>query len=374
MSLSAHDQERLRRAIALAAKGRFRVEPNPVVGCVLEREGRVLGEGWHDGFGGAHAEVRALASAGEGAQGATAFVSLEPCSRQGKTPPCVEALLAAGVQRVVFAASDPDPREGGASVVALRAGGVEVEGPGLPEEGEALLVRFRAGLVSGRPWVVLKWAMSADGRSAPRVGSGGRLTGERAQAEVHELRGRCDAVLVGRGTLQSDDPLLTCRSPGGPPDGRPQPLRVVVARGLEDLGARRLLDSVSQGPVLIAVARAEPLATRALEARGVQVEEIGPAAGPVDLSRLLARLKARGVARVLVEGGARLHGAFLEAGLADQVQVWVAPLLLGGAEAVPAVSGSGIDSVEHALRLAELQWRRVGDDLVLNGYVASAPA
>ncbi len=325
MSLSVQDQERLRRAIALAAKGRFRVEPNPLVGCVIEREGRVLGEGWHDGFGGAHAEVRALAAAGEGARGATAFVSLEPCSRQGKTPPCVGALLAAGVHRVVFAASDPDPREGGAGAAALRAGGVKVEGPALPAEGEALLARFRAGLASGRPWVVLKWAMSADGRSAPRAGAGGRLTGERAQVEVHELRGRCDALLVGRGTLASDDPLLTCRLPGGPPDGRPQPLRVVVARGLEELGARRLFDSVAQGPVLVAVARAEPLAARALEARGVQIEEIGPPAGPVDLGRLLTRLKARGVARLLVEGGARLHGAFLAAGLADQVQVWVAP-------------------------------------------------
>lgn len=370
---SPHDVERLRRALALASKGRFRVEPNPPVGCVIEGAGGVVGEGWHDGYGGAHAEVRALAVAGAAARGATAYLSLEPCSRHGKTPPCVDALLAAGIQRVVVACHDPHPDEGGRGRARLEAAGVHVVGPVLPGEGAALLGRFREALARPRPWTILKWAMSADGRAAPLRGGGGRLTGDRAQAEVHELRGRCDAVLVGRGTLEADDPLLTCRLAGGPPDGRSQPLRVVVSRRLEGLRGR-LLDSAGQGPVLLAVGRADPAEARTLEARGLQVLEVGPAEGRVDLARLLAALRERGVARLLVEGGARLHGALLAARLADQVQAWVAPLVLGGQDAVPAVEGSGVRAVEGAWRLHDPQWRKVGDDLVLQGFAQPAPA
>lgn len=376
-ALPEDDLARLRRALALAAKGRFRVEPNPTVGCVLVRAGQVVGEGWHDGFGGPHAEVRALARAGEAARGATAYVSLEPCSRQGKTPPCTRALVEAGVARVVYASADPDPREGGRSALLLREAGLQVDGPCLEAEGEAVLARFRAALALERPWTVLKWAMSADGRIAPRAGAGGRLSGDRALVELHELRGRCDAVLVGRGTVDADDPLLTCRLPGGPPDGRPQPLRVVVTRRLAGLAGTRLAAGTAVAPVLVALGslRAEPAeqeAARALAARGVELLAVGEDAHGVRLDRLLAALRARGVARLLVEGGARLHGALLRAGLADQVHVDVAPLLLGGASAVPAVLGTGVETTEQALRLEASAWRKVGDDLVLDGYVARA--
>jgi diaminohydroxyphosphoribosylaminopyrimidine deaminase / 5-amino-6-(5-phosphoribosylamino)uracil reductase len=364
----AHDRARIERALALAAKGRFRVEPNPTVGCVLDVGGQVVGEGWHDGYGGPHAEVRALVAAGERARGATCYVSLAPCGRHGKTPPCADTLVAAGVARVVYAACDPSPREGGAGLATLARAGIAVEGPLAPMHGDALLERFRRSLASPRPWTILKWAMSADGRAAPRVGAGGRLTGARAESQVHELRGRCDAVLVGKGTLLADDPLLTCRLEGGVPDGRPQPLRAVVARGLGGLGGR-LLASAAQGPVLVAVASAEPALRARLAAGGVEVLEVGEGPGGVHLPRLLERLRARGVARLLVEGGARLHGALLAQGLADQVQAWVAPLVLGGGQAVPAVLGSGVDDVAHAPHLTETQWRRVGEDLVLDGYV-----
>src|SRR5262245_27913188 len=255
MTLPDADRERLRRAIALAAKGRFRVEPNPTVGCVLAKDGRVVGEAWHDGYGGPHAEVRALAVAGEAARGATAFVSLEPCSRHGKTPPCTDALLAAGVARVVYAAADPNPGEGGRSAGLLSARGVTVEGPALPAEGEVAVARFRRALALGRPWTILKWAMSADGRIAARRGAGGRITGPRAEAEVHELRGRCDAVLVGRGTLDADDPRLTCRLAGGPPDGRRQPLRVWVTRRLEGLEHLRSVREIAEAPIRAATGR-----------------------------------------------------------------------------------------------------------------------
>lgn len=372
MSLSAHDLDRLRRAIALAAKGRFRVEPNPLVGCVIEREGAVVGEGWHDGYGGAHAEVRALAVAGAGASGATAYVSLEPCSRHGKTPPCTDALLQAGVARVVFAAADPDPHEGGRSAALLRAAHVEVVGPALPAEGEALLARFATALASPRPWVIAKWAMSADGRTAPQAGAGGRITGSRAEAEVHELRGRCDGVLVGHGTLASDDPLLTCRLAAGPPDGRPQPLRVVTVARLTRFEPRRLWDSVAVGRVLAACASSTPDVRRALQSRGVEVLELPGADGRVDLPALLAHLRRGGVRRLLVEGGSRLHGTLLRQGLVDQVTVWVAPLVLGGPAAVAAVDGTAVAHVEDAPRLAQARWRKVGEDLLLEGYLGGS--
>lgn len=367
MAVSDHDRERLRRAIALAAKGRFRVEPNPTVGCVLERDGRVVGEGWHDGYGGPHAEVRALAAAGEAARGATAYVSLAPCSRHGKTPPCTQALLAAGVARVVVAAADPNPLEGAGSAAVLGPEGVAVEGPALAEEGEAALVPFRRALALDRPWTILKWAMSADGKIAARRGAGGRLTGPRAEAEVHELRGRCDAVLVGRGTLDADDPRLTCRLAAGPPDGRRQPLRVLVTRRLTGLVGRRLFADAASAPVVVATDRDPPAPPAGLVAAGVEVLAVGADERGVDLSALVRALAARGVRRLLVEGGAEMHRSFLAAGLADQVQVWVAPLLLPGGEAVPAAAGAA--SALGALRLGDVQWRKVGDDLVLQGYL-----
>lgn len=367
--LTGEDAAWLRRAIALAAKGRFRVEPNPTVGCVLVHEGRVVGEGWHDGFGGPHAEVRALVLAGAAARGATAYVSLEPCSRHGKTPPCTQALVLAGVRRVVFAATDPDPREGGRGTPWLREQGLRVEGPSLAAEGEGLLERFRLGLTSDRPWTILKWAMSADGRVAARRGAGGRLSGDRALYEMHELRGRVDAVLVGRGTLEADDPRLTCRLPGGPPDGRAQPQRILVTGRLNGLGEQALFQPGDGGPLTVATGAVEAAAARALEARGVEVLGVGEREGGVDLIALGRALKARGVQRLLVEGGPRIHGAFLAQGLADQVHVDVAPLLLGGPDAVPAVLGTGVADVSAALRLQAVAWRKVGEDLVLDGFV-----
>jgi diaminohydroxyphosphoribosylaminopyrimidine deaminase/5-amino-6-(5-phosphoribosylamino)uracil reductase len=209
--------------------------------------------------------------------------------------------------------------------------------------------------------------MSADGRIAARRGAGGRLTGPRAEAEVHELRGRCDAVLVGRGTVEADDPRLTCRLPGGCPDGRRQPVRVVVTRRLEGLERLRLLAGVAEAPVLVATGRAEHRAAARLRAAGAEVLAVGEAGDGVDLAALGAALAARGVRRLLVEGGAQVHAAFLRQGLADQVQVWLAPLLLARADAVPAAAGP--PGLEASLRLEEVTWRKVGDDLVLGGYL-----
>jgi diaminohydroxyphosphoribosylaminopyrimidine deaminase/5-amino-6-(5-phosphoribosylamino)uracil reductase len=361
----------MERALALARKGFFGVEPNPPVGCVLVRgsEG-VVGEGWHAAYGGPHAEVAALSRAGERARGATAYVSLAPCSRHGKTGPCTVALREAGVARVVYAADDPDEPPGREGLAALLGAGVEVEGPILPERGDALLRRFRSSRALPRPWVVLKWAMGVTGHIAARRGAGGSISGVRALRFVHDLRAHVDAVAVGMGTVRADDPRLTCRLAGGVPEGRTQPLRVVFDPDLTLPLASRLVGTIGEAPLLLFCAPRAPAAAReALEARGVQVMPIAREGGGLALPAALSRLRERGVRRLLVEGGARLLGSFLRAGLADQVTAIVAPRILGGPEAVPAVEDAGVPDPAAAPALEEVAWRRLGDDLLLQGYL-----
>jgi len=379
MPLSEHDTARLARALALARKGAFQVEPNPPVGCVIERAADgIVGESWHGAFGGPHAEVGALALAGETARGATAYVSLAPCGVQGKTPPCADALVDAGIARVVYAVGDPHPDEGGRGLAVLREAGIETlaaEGR-LREEGEALIARFRLTLGRPRPWVVLKWAMSLDGRIAARRGHGGAISGVRARRLAHDWRAHADAIAVGIDTVLTDDPRLTCRLQGGVPHGRPQPLRVVFDSHLRMGSDRRLLDDLPDAGLTLFTTAAADAANRArLEGRGCEIVEV-PAAGPdghgVDLGAAMGVLYARGVRRLLVEGGARIHGAFLRAGLADQVSAFVAPIVLGGADAVPAVENAGVASIEDALHLGEIVWRRLGEDLLLQGYLPTA--
>jgi diaminohydroxyphosphoribosylaminopyrimidine deaminase/5-amino-6-(5-phosphoribosylamino)uracil reductase len=367
MSVSDHDRERLRRAVALAAKGRFAVEPNPIVGCVIERQGRVVGEGWHVAYGGPHAEVEALAKAGVAAEGATAYVSLEPCTKVGKTGACATALRQAGIARIVYASKDPNMDDDGLAL--LRAAGVEVEGPVLEAEGAPLLEPFLRARDRDRPWVILKWAMSLDGRIAPAAGKGGPISGERARAFVHDARAHVDAVAVGIDTVLADDPRLTCRLEGGPPHDRPQPARVVFDTRLRTPATARLLQDAPDVPLYVVCAEAPPDRRMALESRGAKVARVGSAEGRVDLAAALRWLREQDVHRVLVEGGANVHGALLRAGLADQVTAIVAPIVLGGHGAPAAVTGTGIADVAQALRLEETQWRRLGDDLLQQGYL-----
>jgi diaminohydroxyphosphoribosylaminopyrimidine deaminase/5-amino-6-(5-phosphoribosylamino)uracil reductase len=320
----------MRRAVALAARGLGTTSPNPVVGCVvLDARGEVAGEGWHERAGGPHAEVRALAAAGPHARGGTAVVTLEPCAHTGRTPPCVQALLTAGVARVVFAVADPGQVAGGGGA-ALAAAGVSVEGGVLAAEAERVNEAWLTSARRRRPHVLWKFAATLDGRSAAADGTSRWISSAASRAEVHELRRQVDAVVVGVGTVLADDPALTARDAGGALLGR-QPLRVVVdSAGRTPPGARVLDDAA---PTLVATAA-----------------EVG--AGPdgrVDLAKLLAVLHARGIVSVLLEGGPSLAGAFLAAGLVDRVTAYVAPALLGAGPA--ALADAGVGTIADAVRL-----------------------
>jgi diaminohydroxyphosphoribosylaminopyrimidine deaminase/5-amino-6-(5-phosphoribosylamino)uracil reductase len=370
------DEAWMGRAVALAEGGRGATSPNPMVGAVLVRDGRVVGEGFHQAAGGPHAEALALAAAGAAAAGATCYVTLEPCAHHGRTPPCADALVAAGVARVVAAMADPDPRVDGAGLARLRAAGVEVvTGPGA----EAAATQNAAYLTHrrlGRPRVTLKAAASMDGKVAAPDGTSQWITGPDARADGHRLRAEADAVLVGAGTALADDPRLTVRLPGHA--GR-QPLRVLAdATGRVGPGGH-LFDG--EAPTLVATTPAAPAAAvDAWKAAGAEVlicaEQTvmvgGALAAPpvgqgVDLEELARALGERGVLELMVEGGPRLQASLWAAELADRLVWYLAPLAIGG-QAAPGLLGDGAATLAGARRLRLASVDRLGDDLRLIAY------
>lgn len=310
------------RALELAALGLYSTTPNPRVGCVLVREGEAVGEGWHERAGEAHAEVNALRQAGARARGATVYVSLEPCSHHGRTPPCAHALVDAGVTRVVAAMSDPDPRVAGAGFAQLRAAGIQVECGLLEEAARELNIGFVRRMRHGRPWVRVKTAASLDGRTALANGTSQWITGPAARQDGHRWRARSCAVMTGIGTLLHDNPRLTVRDI----ETSRQPLRIVVDRNLELPVSARILEG---GDVLVFTAADEAARARALRARGAEVVVAGDACGKVDLHAAMHELGRRGMNEILVESGNRLNGALVRAGLVDELIVYLAPQLLG---------------------------------------------
>ena len=346
----------LRRAAELAVAGRFRVEPNPPVGCVLVRRGKVVGEGYHRYWGGAHAERAALRAAGQRARGATAYVTLEPCAHRGKTPPCTGALVRAGVKAVVYAHGDPNPATAGQGPAQLREAGVEVRKVRAPALVRELLAPYRTHLERRRPWVIAKWAMTLDGRTATRTRDSKWITAKKTRKWAHKnLRAHVDAILVGAGTVLTDDPSLTNRAGRGR-----QPLRVVVC-GRRALWPRAkvLKDG---GPTLLAVpAQFRPPA-------GHEVEVCGRT-WKVDVRWLLTKLHDRGIRRVLVEGGGELLGSLFDAGLVDQACVFLADRVVGGISAVQPVAGKGKARMDEAFALRHAVHHTIGPDHVVEGYV-----
>jgi diaminohydroxyphosphoribosylaminopyrimidine deaminase / 5-amino-6-(5-phosphoribosylamino)uracil reductase len=353
------DEAWMARAVALAEQGRGRVSPNPMVGAVLVRDGRVVGEGFHEAAGRPHAEAVALAAAGELARGATCYVTLEPCAHQGRTPPCADALVAAGVARVVAAVGDPDRRVDGAGLARLRAAGVAVQvGVGAEaatEQNAAYLTHRRLG----RPRITLKAAASLDGRVAAPDGTSRWITGPAARADAHRLRAEADAVCVGAGTALADDPRLTVRLPGFA--GR-QPLRVLVdAAGRVGAGGH-LFDAEAE--TLVATTAAAPAAAvEAWKAAGAEIVVCAGGPGGVDLPDLARALGTRGVLELLVEGGPTLQASLWAAGLADRLVWYLAPLAIGGAGAPGLLGGAGAATLADARRLRLAAVDRIGDDL-----------
>lgn len=352
---SAADHEFMARALRLAESGLYSATPNPRVGCVLVRDGRIVGEGWHEKAGGPHAEVHALQSAGDLARGATAYVTLEPCSHHGRTPPCCEALLAAGIERVVAAMQDPNPLVAGQGLAWLRDAGLAVDCGLLANEARELNIGFVSRMERGRPWVRLKAAASLDGRTALENGSSQWITGPDARRDGHRWRARACAILTGIGTVRDDDPQLTVRDV----ETARQPLRVVVDSRLEIDPSARVLQG---GRVLVVAAVENHLLASIIEARGAEVIFLPNDAGKVDLQALMRELAKRGINELHVEAGFKLNGSLLREGLVDELVLYLAPSLLGDAS-------RGLFHLPALEDLAEkrtLQWRdvrQVGGDL-----------
>ncbi|MEU9607874.1 bifunctional diaminohydroxyphosphoribosylaminopyrimidine deaminase/5-amino-6-(5-phosphoribosylamino)uracil reductase RibD [Streptomyces sp. NPDC048057] len=358
------DINAMRRAVALAARGLGATSPNPVVGCVVtDASGAVVGEGYHQRAGGPHAEVHALRAAGDRARGGTAYVTLEPCNHTGRTGPCARALIDAGLDRVVYAVGDPNPRATGGAAT-LRTAGVQVEGGLLAAEAEAGNTAWLTSVRTGRPHVLWKYAATLDGRTAADDRTSRWITSPEARADVHRLRAEADAVVVGSGTLKADDPHLAVRGV----DGATQPLRVVLDTHATIRPDARVLDDAA--PTLIAVGTDADTS----EIPGADVVRLpaDPHTGAaLSVPALLAELHARGVRSVLLEGGATLAGAFVAAGAVDKVVGYLAPVLLGAGPA--ALGPAGISTIAEALRLDMTEAVRIGPDLRITAVPATAP-
>lgn len=349
-------------ALGLARRGLGQVWPNPAVGCVLVREGRVVGRGWTGPGGRPHAESEALARAGAGAKGATAYVTLEPCAHEGETPPCAVALATAGIARAVIACRDPDARVDGAGIAILREAGIAVAEGVLADEAAELAAGFFCRVRTGRPLVTLKLAASLDGRIATPTGESQWITGDAARAHGHGLRARHDAVVVGSGTVLADDPDLTCRLPGMA--GR-SPVRVILDGRLRTPAEARVIATSGDVPTwILTTGGADAARRRTLERAGAEVVEVAAGeGGHPDLGEALTWLGSRGLTRVLVEGGATLAAGFLGAGFADRL-VWARGASVLGGDGLAAIGDLGLGALKGAPHFRRTETLAAGDDVI----------
>ncbi|CAG4885220.1 fused diaminohydroxyphosphoribosylaminopyrimidine deaminase;5-amino-6-(5-phosphoribosylamino) uracil reductase [Georgfuchsia toluolica] len=351
------DHEHMALALRLAQRGLYTATPNPRVGCVIVRDGKVVGEGWHERAGEAHAEVNALRMAGNLAQGATAYVTLEPCSHHGRTPPCADALIAAGIVRVVAAMQDPNPLVAGQGIEKLRAAGIATAAGLMEAEARELNIGFVSRMTRGRPWVRVKIAASIDGKTALNNGISQWITGPDARCDAHVWRARSCAMLTGIGTVREDNPRLTVRDI----ETTRQPLRIVVDSRLETPLSARILEG---GNALIATASEDKARIAALGKLGVQVVVLPNAQGKVDLSALLTELGRRDINEVMVEAGPRLNGSLLREGCVDELLIYQAPVLLGD-NARGMVNLPELTDLSGKCELTIIERRAIGPDLRL---------
>ena len=353
----------MQRALDLAAQGQGFVEPNPMVGCVIVQGAEIIGEGWHRRFGGPHAEVEALKMAGRRAKGATMYVTLEPCCHHGKTPPCTKAILEARIGRVVVAQRDPFPKVDGGGIKELQDAGVEVETGLLDSSAQRLNAPYLTLQNAKRPWIIAKWAMTLDGKTATKTGYSKWISNEQSREIVHQLRGRVDAIMIGRLTASLDDPLLTARPPG------PRTaVRVVVDTRASLADDSQLVRTAREVPVLVAVGTESSAEDRRrLEKAGCEVCVCRADTRAGRVSQLLRELGRRQMTNVLLEGGGQLAGCLLDSGQIDEAHVFIAPKLIGGTTARSPIAGDGIDEMPQAFTFADPHIQQVGSDVYFHG-------
>lgn len=372
------DEFWMRRALVLARRGLGSTSPNPMVGAVLVLGGRLLGEGWHHRAGLPHAEIEAFADAarrGHSVAGATLYVTLEPCSTHGRTPPCTDAILKGKVGRVVVASIDPNPRHAGRGLQRLEAAGIRVTSGVLKERAVALNESFNHWIVAGTPWVTVKAAMTLDGKIAASDGTSKWITGEPSRARGMRLRSESDAILVGVNTVVADDPSLTLRGAVAGRRRGPALRRIILdSRARTPLTSKVIADEFASLTTVVVTPRAPRRRREALGRRVRVMEAAATPDGRVDLGWLMRELGREGVTRLLVEGGGEVNGAFLESGCAHRVAFFYAPKILGGARSMKGVAGRGVGSIDEVLRLSEVRWRRIGQDLLLTARVSPPPA
>jgi len=355
-------------ALELAERGRGRTSPNPMVGAVLVRDGEVVGRGYHARAGDDHAEIVALKDAGERVRGATLYVNLEPCCHHGRTPPCVDAVVEAGVKRAVVAMVDPSDKVDGKGIAELRQAGIDVEVGLLAEEADRLNEVFIKYVTTGRPFVFLKVAMSLDGRIATGTGDSKWITCEESRARVHQLRDQVDAVLVGCGTVAEDDPELTTRLPDG--DGK-NPVRVILdGKANMPIDARVLAEGSAGVSWVVVGESAESDRVEKLRESGAEVVVLADSDGRIDFDVVLRELGRREITSLLIEGGKGVFTEALRSGSVDKVLAFVAPVILGGDGRFSAVGELGVEEISDGLKLRDVSVKRIGDDVLIEGYVS----
>lgn len=360
--ITNHDQHWMKQAIELAQKGEGHVEPNPMVGCVIATESQLISSGYHQAFGDNHAEINAIANAGTIPDGASLYVTLEPCCHAGKTPPCTQAVIESGIKRVVIGSTDPNPTVNGNGIKALEATGISVAAGCLEDLCNQLIAPFTTTIDCQRPWIIAKWAMTLDGKIATHTGSSQWISNPLSREMVHQLRGRVDAILVGSGTATTDDPLLTAR-----PTGPRNAMRVVVSSHADLPLESQLVATAGEIPVMVTAGDStDPGRIDALQQKGVEVLSC-PTNSPTDiLSRLMTELGNRGCTNVLVEGGAKLLGSLFDAELVDEVMIFVAPKTVGGESAPSPVTGQGIQWMNEAHEW-DTASETIGNDVLIKG-------
>lgn len=361
------DSDYMRLALRLAAKGRGRVSPNPMVGAVIVKDGRIIGSGSHEKYGGLHAERNAFADCkahGEETEGAVIYVTLEPCCHYGKTPPCTEAIIENKIRRVVIGSSDPNPKVAGKGVKQLRKHGIEVTEGVLQTECDEINTIFFHYITTGLPYVVMKYAMTLDGKTAAYTGKSQWITGEAARLHVHKTRGALSAIMTGVGTVIADNPMLTCRISGGR-----NPVRIICDTQLRTPLGSNVVNTTSEAKTIIATCVSDKIKHKPYIQKGCEIIVVPEYKGHIDLCALMQELGSRKIDSVLLEGGAELNWSAVSQGIVNHVQTYIAPKLFGGKTAKSPIGGAGVEAPDGAFIITSPKLQIIGDDILIEGGV-----